>query len=198
MKLITMTLILLFPILGHGSGSYLSGPDSLGRYNKLQSFPAKKLVKATFGGGCFWGIEEKFRQIDGVSATRVGYIDGKTKNPSYKDVSYKNSGHAEVVEVTYNPERVKYDELVKLFFAIHDASQLNRQGPDVGVQYRSAIYTHGDKQQSTASKIKARIQKNSRYKNKKIVTEIKGAVKFYPAETYHQQYFEKKRRALHQ
>jgi peptide-methionine (S)-S-oxide reductase len=148
--------------------------------------------KATFGAGCFWGVEAAFRQLDGVSATRVGYSGGHTENPTYEDVCSHGTGHAEVVEVTFDPERVSYDQLLDTFWAKHDPTQLNRQGWDIGDQYRSAIFVHDDEQQEAAARSKAHEQ--TRY-GKPVVTQIEPAQTFYEAEDYHQQYLEKRGRA---
>ncbi|HET7856614.1 MAG TPA: peptide-methionine (S)-S-oxide reductase MsrA [Gaiellaceae bacterium] len=148
--------------------------------------------KATFGAGCFWGVEAAFRQLDGVTATRVGYSGGHTENPTYEDVCSHTTGHAEVVEVTYDPERVSYDQLLDTFWAKHDPTQLNRQGWDIGDQYRSAIFFHDEEQREAALRSKA--QEQSRYR-KPIVTEVEPAQTFYGAEDYHQQYLEKRGRA---
>jgi peptide-methionine (S)-S-oxide reductase len=148
--------------------------------------------KATFGAGCFWGVEAAFRQLEGVTATRVGYSGGHTESPTYEDVCSHGTGHAEVVEVTYDPERVSYDQLLDTFWAKHDPTQLNRQGWDIGDQYRSAIFVHDDEQQEAALRSKAAEQ--SRYR-KPIVTQVEPAQTFYEAEDYHQQYLEKRGRA---
>jgi peptide-methionine (S)-S-oxide reductase len=148
--------------------------------------------KATFGAGCFWGVEAAFRQLEGVSATRVGYSGGHTENPTYEDVCSHGTGHAEVVEVTYDPERVSYDDLLDTFWAKHNPTQLNRQGWDIGDQYRSAIFVNDDEQQEAAVRSKA--QEQTRYR-KPIVTQIEPAQPFYEAEDYHQQYLEKRGRA---
>ena len=148
--------------------------------------------KATFGAGCFWGVEAAFRQLDGVTATRVGYSGGHTENPTYEDVCSHTTGHAEVVEVTYDPERVSYDQLLDTFWAKHDPTQLNRQGWDIGDQYRSAIFFHDQEQQETALRSKAEEQTRHR---KPIVTQVEPAQTFYEAEDYHQQYLEKRGRA---
>jgi peptide-methionine (S)-S-oxide reductase len=148
--------------------------------------------KATFGAGCFWGVEAAFRQLEGVTATRVGYSGGHTENPTYEDVCSHGTGHAEVVEVTYDPERVSYDQLLDTFWAKHDPTQLNRQGWDIGDQYRSAIFVHDDEQQEAALRSKAAEQ--TRYR-RPIVTQIEPAQTFYEAEDYHQQYLEKRGRA---
>jgi peptide-methionine (S)-S-oxide reductase len=148
--------------------------------------------KATFGAGCFWGVEAAFRQLDGVSATRVGYSGGHTENPTYEDVCSHGTGHAEVVEVTYDPERVSYDQLLDTFWAKHDPTQLNRQGWDIGDQYRSVIFAHDDEQQEAAVRSKAEEQTRHR---RPVVTQIEPAPTFYEAEDYHQQYLEKRGRA---
>ncbi len=146
-------------------------------------------MKATFGAGCFWGVEAAFRKLDGVSATAVGYEGGKTENPTYKEVCTDRTGHAEVVEVDYDPEKVKFDSLLDLFWANHDPTTLNYQGPDYGTQYRSAIFYHDEAQRTAAEESKARWQ--AKFK-KPIVTEIVPAQTFYMAEEYHQQYLEKR------
>jgi peptide-methionine (S)-S-oxide reductase len=148
--------------------------------------------KATFGAGCFWGVEAAFRQLEGVSATRVGYAGGHTENPTYEDVCSHGTGHAEVVEVTYDPDRVSYDQLLDTFWAKHDPTQLNRQGWDIGDQYRSVIFAHDDEQQEVAVRSKAEEQSRRR---RPVVTQIEPAQTFYEAEDYHQQYLEKRGRS---
>jgi len=148
--------------------------------------------KATFGAGCFWGVEAAFRQIEGVTRTRVGYTGGTLDNPTYEDVCSHTTGHAEVVEVTYDPERVSYDELLEVFWHKHDPTQLNRQGWDIGDQYRSVVFFHDQEQQEAASRSKAREQANL---SAPIVTQIEPAETFYEAEDYHQQYLEKRGRS---
>jgi peptide-methionine (S)-S-oxide reductase len=148
--------------------------------------------KATVGAGCFWGVEAAFRQIEGVTRTRVGYTGGTLDNPTYEDVCSHTTGHAEVVEVTYDPERVSYDELLEVFWHKHDPTQLNRQGWDVGDQYRSVVFFHDQEQQEAASRSKAREQANL---SAPIVTQIEPAETFYEAEDYHQQYLEKRGRS---
>jgi peptide-methionine (S)-S-oxide reductase len=148
--------------------------------------------RATFGAGCFWGVEAAFRQLEGVTKTEVGYEGGALDNPTYEDVCSHTTGHAEVVEVTYDPDRVSYDELLRVFWAKHDPTQLNRQGWDVGDQYRSAIFVHDDEQRAAAEASKEREQPRWR---KPIVTAIEPAQTFWPAEDYHQQYLEKRGRA---
>ena len=145
--------------------------------------------KAIFGAGCFWGVEAAFRNTEGVTATRVGYSGGSYDNPSYKDVCSGRTGHAEVVEVTFDPEKVTYDRLLDVFWHEHDPTQLNRQGPDVGAQYRSAIFYLSDEQRTAAQK--SREAQQSHW-NRPIVTEITAASTFWEAEDYHQQYLEKR------
>ncbi|MGH9367759.1 MAG: peptide-methionine (S)-S-oxide reductase MsrA [Thermoanaerobaculia bacterium] len=147
--------------------------------------------KATFGAGCFWGVEAAFRQVPGVVETAVGYAGGTMPNPTYRDVCTDETGHAEVVEVTYDPARVSYEELLNVFWQNHDPTQWNRQGPDVGTQYRSAIFFHTPAQRDAAIASKEKLEKSGRYR-RPIVTEIKPAPTFYRAEEYHQRYLEKR------
>src|SRR6266513_2765162 len=144
-------------------------------------------MKATFGAGCFWGVEAAFRQLEGVTRTRVGYTGGTLENPSYEDVCSHRTGHAEVVEVTYDPDRVSYEQLVDVFWGKHDPTQRNRQGWDVGDQYRSVIFVHDSEQQESATRSKA--QEQARHRNT-VVTLVEPAQTFYVAEDYHQQYLE--------
>jgi peptide-methionine (S)-S-oxide reductase len=150
--------------------------------------------KATFGAGCFWGVEAAFRQIDGVTKTEVGYEGGHLENPSYEDVCSHATGHAEVVQVTYDPEQISYDELLGVFWGKHDPTQLNRQGWDIGDQYRSVVFFHDDEQRVAAERSKAELDASGRYR-KPVVTAIEPAQTFYPAEDYHQQYLEKRGRS---
>jgi peptide-methionine (S)-S-oxide reductase len=147
--------------------------------------------KATFGAGCFWGVEAAYRMVEGVKATAVGYLGGTMEQPSYHDVCSGSTGHAEVVEVTYDPERVSYADLLDVFWANHDPTQLNRQGPDIGTQYRSAIFVHDDEQREQAEKSKAEQEASGRHR-RPVVTEITDATTFWVAEDYHQQYLEKR------
>jgi len=148
------------------------------------------MATATFAAGCFWGVEAAFRRVPGVLSTRAGYIGGSVPNPSYEQVCSHRTGHAEAVEVDYDPARVSYDELLKVFWEEHDPTQLNRQGPDVGDQYRSAIFVHDAEQEAAAQASKARLAQSGRFR-RPIVTQITPAPTFYPAEDYHQQYLEK-------
>ena len=148
--------------------------------------------KATFGAGCFWGVEATFRQLDGVTKTEAGYEGGMLERPTYEDVCSHTTGHAEVVEVTYDPERISYDELLDVFWRKHDPTQLNRQGWDVGDQYRSVVFVHDEEQRAAAEASKEREQANWR---RPIVTAVEPAQTFWPAEDYHQQYLEKRGRS---
>ena len=147
--------------------------------------------KATFGAGCFWGVEAAFRQVPGVLETAVGYSGGNFANPTYHDVCSDETGHAEVVEVTYDPSRVSYEDLLNVFWENHDPTQLNRQGPDIGTQYRSAIFFHNPAQRDAAVASRDRLEKSGRFR-RPIVTEITPAPTFWRAEEYHQQYLEKR------
>ncbi len=149
------------------------------------------MEKATFGAGCFWGVEVAFRQLKGVTATQVGYLGGSLLNPTYKDVCSGRTGHAEVVEVTYDPAQSSYEDLLKVFWENHDPTQLNRQGPDIGDQYRSAIFFHTPEQETAARASLAQLDASGRFK-RPIATEITLASEFYRAEEYHQQYLEKR------
>ncbi|MGC2420671.1 MAG: peptide-methionine (S)-S-oxide reductase MsrA [Candidatus Acidiferrales bacterium] len=148
------------------------------------------MAKATFAAGCFWGVEDAFRQVDGVTSTTVGYTGGTAKNPTYKDVCTGGTGHAEAVEVEYDPARVSYAQLLAVFWKIHDPTTLNRQGPDFGTQYRSAIFYHDAAQEAEARQSKAALEKAGVWK-RPIVTQIAPASEFCRAEEYHQQYFGK-------
>lgn len=147
------------------------------------------MMKATFGAGCFWCIENDFRK-NGVTYTSVGYMGGHLKNPTYEDVCTDTTGHAEVIQVEYDPAKVSYDKLLDIFWGNHDPTTLNRQGPDVGKQYRSAIFFHTPEQEREARQSKDALERSGKY-GKKIVTEIIPAAEFYKAEEYHQQYYEK-------
>jgi len=146
-------------------------------------------AKATFGAGCFWGVEAAFRRLDGVTATEVGYAGGATANPTYEQVCSHSTGHAEVVEVTFDPDRIPYEQLLAVFFAEHDPTQLNRQGPDIGDQYRSVVFVHDAAQRAAAEASRDRVQERL---SKPVVTQIEDAPPFWPAEDYHQRYLEKR------
>jgi peptide-methionine (S)-S-oxide reductase len=148
-------------------------------------------MKATFGAGCFWHVEALFRKVEGVESTTVGYLGGTLKDPTYEDVCSGQTGHAEVVQIEYEPSMVTYDELLTVFWNNHDPTTLNRQGPDVGDQYRSAIFFHNPEQEAAAKMSKGKLQNSEKFKNKKIVTEVVLVSQFYKAEDCHQQYFEK-------
>jgi peptide-methionine (S)-S-oxide reductase len=145
--------------------------------------------KATFGAGCFWGVEAAFRRLDGVTGTRVGYAGGHVKHPTYEQVCTHRTGHAEVVEVTYDPERIPYEQLLAVFWAEHDPTQLNRQGPDFGDQYRSVIFTYDHEQRAIAEASREQVQARS---PRPVVTQIEDAAPFWKAEDRHQQYLEKR------
>jgi peptide-methionine (S)-S-oxide reductase len=151
----------------------------------------KKMEKAMFGAGCFWGVEVAFRNTRGVTDTAVGYSGGYTENPSYREVCSDKTGHAEVVYVEYDPEQVSYDELLNVFWDSHDPTQLNRQGPDYGSQYRSVIFCYSPEQEQIAKRSKEKLQESGKYA-KPIVTEISPAKTFWRAEEYHQRYLEKR------
>lgn len=148
------------------------------------------MEKAMFGAGCFWGVEAAFRKVPGVVDVVVGYSGGTTENPTYRDVCSHTTGHAEVVEVTFDPDRIGFDQLLDVFFSIHDPTQLNRQGPDVGDQYRSAIFYFDGGQKAAAEAARDRLAAEGRYKGE-IVTQIAPASAFWRAEEYHQRYLEK-------
>jgi peptide methionine sulfoxide reductase msrA/msrB len=164
-----------------------SGPAS-----RDESAKTLKTETATFAAGCFWGVEDKFRQVKGVISTRVGYTGGNVENPTYSLVCSDTTGHAESVEIVFDPSVVSYDELLQDFFRFHNPTQVDRQGPDVGEQYRSAIFYHNDRQKEAALKMIERLEKSGKYR-KKIATQVVPAPKFYQAEEYHQQYYKKLR-----
>ena len=146
------------------------------------------MARATFAAGCFWGVEAAFLEVEGVTATAVGYTGGHVDNPTYKQVCYTDTGHAEAVEVEFDPERVSYEQLLDVFWSAHDPTQKNRQGPDVGEQYRSEIFVHDEEQRAAAEASRARAQERS---PRPIATEITPAQTFWRAEEYHQRYYEK-------
>lgn len=145
------------------------------------------MQKAYFAGGCFWGVEYYFQQAPGVISTRVGYMGGTTENPTYEEVSHKNTGHAEAIEVVFDPEKTTYEDLAKLFFEIHDPTQVNRQGPDVGAQYRSAIFFVNEEQKKVAQTLIDVLKK----KGLAVATQLELAKTFFVAEDYHQKYYSK-------
>ena len=147
-------------------------------------------MKATFGAGCFWHVEDLLAKTRGVTSTRVGYAGGVLPDPTYEEVCTDKTGHAEAVEVEYDPDQISYRELLDVFWRNHDPTTLNRQGPDVGVQYRSVIFCHDDEQRAIAEESRRSLEESGRYE-KPIVTEIVAAPAFYRAEEYHQRYFEK-------
>ncbi len=147
-------------------------------------------MKATFGAGCFWHVEDLLRKTKGVKSTQVGYIGGKLAHPTYEEVCTDTTGHVEAVQVEYDPNEISYDELLKVFWSNHDPTSLNRQGPDVGNQYRSAIFFHDEEQKKIAQKSKEELEKSGKFQ-KRVVTEIVPAPEFYKAEEYHQKYFQK-------
>jgi peptide-methionine (S)-S-oxide reductase len=147
-------------------------------------------MKATFGAGCFWGVEMSFRRLDGVTDAAVGYAGGHTENPTYRDVCSHATGHAEVVEVDFDPAVISYRELLDAFFAMHDPTQVNRQGPDIGDQYRSVIFYHSPEQREIAEETKAELDASGRFA-RPVATTIEPAPTFWRAEEYHQRYIEK-------
>jgi peptide-methionine (S)-S-oxide reductase len=149
------------------------------------------MEKATFGGGCFWGVEETFRQVPGVTSTAVGYMGGSLERPTYRDVCTDRTGHVEVVQIEFDPARVAYRRLLEVFWSCHDPTTLNRQGPDVGTQYRSAIFFHSPEQKAVAEESKAAHERNGRFGGP-IVSEILPAAPFWRAEEYHQKYLMKR------
>lgn len=163
----------------------------LGRCNNIESENGGMREKATFAAGCFWGIEVAFRELPGVLDVASGYEGGHTANPTYKDVCTDRTGHAETVEVEYDPAQITYDRLLETFWTIHDPTQVNRQGPDVGTQYRSAIFFHTPEQEQAARASKAQLEASGRFR-RPIATQIESAQTFYRAEEYHQQYLSKR------
>ena len=157
----------------------------------MQEMNENHLETATFAAGCFWGVEETFRQLPGVESTAVGYTGGWLENPTYKDVCGDRTGHAEAVQVAYDPSRVSYDQLLQVFWDNHNPTTPNRQGPDIGSQYRSAIFFHSPEQEAAARKSKDELDRSGKFR-KPIVTEVVPASTFWKAEEYHQQYLAKR------
>ena len=160
---------------------------------KPSAMTPPKLEKATFGAGCFWGVEYQYAKIPGVLSAESGYAGGKTENPTYEDICAKGTGHAEVIEVTFDPAKVTYRTLVEYFFKMHDPTQVNRQGPDIGDQYRSVIFTHSPEQQKTAEDVKIGLTLAKAF-SRPIATQIEKAPKFWRAEEYHQKYYQLRRK----
>jgi methionine-S-sulfoxide reductase len=158
--------------------------------DKRTSMTASGMETATFAAGCFWGVEHKMGKLPGVVSTVVGYTGGTTVNPTYEAVCTDKTGHAEAVQVTYDPGRLSYADLVRHFFSIHDPTQVDRQGPDRGTQYRSGIFYHSENQKEVAGRVMEELEKSGKYK-KRLATELVPASAFYKAEEYHQKYFEK-------
>jgi peptide-methionine (S)-S-oxide reductase len=158
----------------------------------LSSENSNNLQTATFAAGCFWGVEEEFRKVKGVKSTIVGYTGGWFEYPSYEHVCTDRTGHAEAIQIMYDPKEVSYEELLNVFWSIHNPTTKNRQGFDYGTQYRSAIFYHTPQQEEIARKSKELLEKSGRFKNKRIVTEIEPAIIFYKAEGYHQKYYQKR------
>lgn len=170
-----------------------AGLDPAGQ--KVPADPFIMRERATFAAGCFWGVEAAFRKIPGVMETTVGYIGGRHENPTYEDVCSGLTGHAEAVEVVYDPTKLSFQTLLETFWSCHNPTQLNQQGPDIGSQYRSAIFYHNEEQRAAAEESKERLERSGRY-DRPIVTEIVPATEFHKAEDYHQQYFEKSGQAV--
>jgi methionine-S-sulfoxide reductase len=147
-------------------------------------------MKATLAGGCFWGVEELFRALPGVTNTEVGYTGGTIPNPNYEMICTGQTGHAEALEIEFNPEQISFEALLKFFFQIHDPTTLNRQGNDLGTQYRSAIFYHSDEQRSVADRVIAQVNATGFWK-RAVITEVVAASTFYPAEHFHQDYLQK-------
>lgn len=149
------------------------------------------MEKATFGAGCFWHVQAVFKSLKGVLSATAGYMGGKMKDPGYEDVCTGKTGHAELVQVTFDPSVISYEDLLHVFWKIHNPTELNRQGPDVGTQYRSVVFCHSPEQEHIAGASKDKLQRSGRYRGK-IVTEISAASQFYPADEYHQDYLERR------
>lgn len=183
MRVIRLFLIITTSIV------YISCAQQQQQTNPVQIDVPEGMEIATFAGGCFWCTEAVFERVNGVKSVVSGYAGGKEKNPTYEQVSYGRTSHAEAVQIIYNPSIVKYQKLLEIFFATHDPTQLNRQGPDVGKQYRSAVYYHNDLQKKALSDYVGKLSKSDKY-SKKIVTEQTPYINFYLAEKYHQDFYE--------
>ncbi len=174
-----------------GSIVFADGSKSITKAGTIIKEETHMSEKATFAAGCFWGVEATFRQLKGVLSTQVGYIGGSVSNPAYKQVCTDTTGHAEAVEITFDPNILSYAELLKVFWENHDPTQVNRQGPDHGTQYRTAIFYHSSEQQKLAEESKRKLDQSKRF-IRPIATQIVPTVEFWPAEEYHQQYLEKR------
>jgi peptide-methionine (S)-S-oxide reductase len=172
-------------------GTAVALGDTVATGHSIPSGGNTKMEKATFGAGCFWGVEATFRQVKGVTSTAVGYAGGGLEKPTYEDVCTDKTGHAEVVQVEYDPTQVSYEKLLDVFWSNHDPTTLNRQGPDFGTQYRSVIFHHTPEQKAAATASKERLEKGSKHR-RPIVTQIVPASTFWRAEEYHQEYLEKR------
>jgi len=186
--MILLVAVLVVVAFAGGHPRIKSTAQTTSNHKKVEN---SKMEKATFAAGCFWGVEETFRQVKGVTDTMVGYTGGTTKNPTYEQVCTNKTGHAEAVQVTYDPAKVKYEQLLDIFWKNHDPTQVDRQGPDYGTQYRSVIFYHTPEQQKIALESKNKLDKSGKY-SKPIATQIVPAVEFYKAEDYHQKYLEKR------
>lgn len=186
--MILLAAVLVVAAFAGGRPRVKAASKTTGQHQKVEN---SKMEKATFAAGCFWGVEETFRQIKGVTDTMVGYTGGTTENPTYEQVCRSKTGHAEAVQVTYDPTKVTYEQLLDVFWKNHDPTQVDRQGPDYGTQYRSVIFYHTPQQQKIALESKNKLDKSGKY-SKPIATQIVPAVEFYKAEDYHQKYLEKR------
>ena len=184
--MVKTTLLLLILLLVGGCQSEKPGQPRVDA-----DYKGADMEKATFAAGCFWHVEAAFAQVEGVAATTVGYTGGHLDNPTYEDVCSDTTGHAEAVQVEFDPARVSYEKLLEVFWGIHNPTTVNRQGPDVGSQYRSAVFHHSEAQRQAAAAYKEKLQSQGKF-DKPIVTEITEASAFWPAEEYHQQYFKKR------
>ena len=164
------------------------------RREQTQHHLRMQTEKATFGAGCFWGVEETFRNLKGVLSTAVGYVGGTKENPTYENVCTDKTGHAEAVEVEFDRAQISYDQLLDVFWSNHNPTTLNRQGPDIGTQYRSVIFYHSPEQQAAAKASKEKVEKSRRF-NRSVVTQIEPAPNFWRAEEYHQRYLQKRSRS---
>jgi len=193
--LLTLVAVFVIGLLTAAASKDQEGPDKQTSGVTVEKPPAavgeKTMEEATFAAGCFWGVEARFRAVPGVVDTMVGYTGGTMDNPSYRAVCTDRTGHTEAVQVTYDPATVSYEELLDVFWVSHDPTQVNRQGPDVGTQYRSAIFFHTPEQKAVAEKSKKALDASGRY-DRPVATAIEPAATFWRAEDYHQQYYEKK------